>query len=183
VQRTVSFRLDAWLADPGRKPLVLRGVRQVGKTWLVRDLAERSGRSLVEVNFERAPALKSHFASNDPQHILGELSLAMGKLLCDGWSRNPRLLPASRMAECEQPPNSLPRVAAHDRAWLDAATGGPRAISIFEHGGLQTELVLLGNVAIRTGEMIHWGGPAMRATNRPEAEKYVRASYRAGWTL
>jgi predicted dehydrogenase len=106
-----------------------------------------------------------------------------GKLLCDGWSRNPRLLPASRMAEYKQPPKTLPRVAAHDRAWLDAAKGGPRASSSFEHGGLLTELVLLGNVAIRTGEKIHWDGPAMRATNCPEAEKYVRASYRSGWTL
>lgn len=78
MKRTISSRLEAWLVDPGRKPLVLRGARQVGKTWLVRDLAARSARSLAEVNFERDPGLKRHFASNDPQHILGELSLALG---------------------------------------------------------------------------------------------------------
>ena len=33
--------------------VVLLGARQVGKTWLVRDLAERSGRNLIEINFER----------------------------------------------------------------------------------------------------------------------------------
>jgi predicted AAA+ superfamily ATPase len=36
---------------------VLRGARQVGKTWLVRELAARSGRELVELNFERDPTL------------------------------------------------------------------------------------------------------------------------------
>jgi MoxR-like ATPase len=45
-----------WLAGRTRKPLVLRGARQVGKKWLVRDLASRSGRHLVEVNFEREHA-------------------------------------------------------------------------------------------------------------------------------
>ena len=77
MKRTVESRLDTWLANPARQPLVLRGARQVGKTWLVRDLAARSGRRLVEVNFERDPALKQLFSANDPRRILGELSLAL----------------------------------------------------------------------------------------------------------
>jgi hypothetical protein len=79
MNRALRNALDAWLADPGRRPLVLRGARQVGKTWLVRDLAARSGRTLVELNFERDPGLRRHFATNDPQVILGELSLALGR--------------------------------------------------------------------------------------------------------
>jgi hypothetical protein len=51
----------------------------VGKTWLVRDLAARSGRDLVELNFERDPSLKRHFVANDPRRILGELSLALNR--------------------------------------------------------------------------------------------------------
>jgi predicted AAA+ superfamily ATPase len=54
---------------------MLRGARQVGKTWLVRALAERSGRDLVEVNFERDPQLRDAFSSNDPKSIIGQLSL------------------------------------------------------------------------------------------------------------
>lgn len=49
----------------------------MGKTWLVRDLAARAGRQLIEVNFERDPALKRLFSTNDPRQILGELSLAL----------------------------------------------------------------------------------------------------------
>ena len=79
MKRSISEQLDAWLIDPDRRPLVLRGARQVGKTWLVRDLAARSGRDLVELNFERDPQQRRFFASNDPREILGELSLFLGR--------------------------------------------------------------------------------------------------------
>ncbi|MGE3166742.1 MAG: ATP-binding protein [Planctomycetota bacterium] len=78
MKRRVASDLERWIQHENRRPLVLRGARQVGKTWLVRDLAERSGRSLVELNFERDPALARWFASNDPNQILGELSLHLG---------------------------------------------------------------------------------------------------------
>ncbi|MFA6433624.1 MAG: AAA family ATPase [Elusimicrobiales bacterium] len=77
MKRTVEVRLDAWLASPDRRPLVLRGPRQVGKTWLVRELAARSGRRLVEINFERDPSLKRIFKFKDPRRVLGELYLAL----------------------------------------------------------------------------------------------------------
>jgi predicted AAA+ superfamily ATPase len=75
--RQPSSALDAWLVRPKRRPLILRGARQVGKTWLVRDLAVRSGRELVELNLERDPRSARHFLSNDPQRILADLSLVM----------------------------------------------------------------------------------------------------------
>jgi hypothetical protein len=87
------------------------------------------------------------------------------------------------MKEYKQPPKTMPRVASHDRAWIDAAKGGAPASSNFDYSGPLTELVLLGVVALRTGEKIHWDGPAMRVTNAPKAEQYVKAKFRAGWTL
>ncbi len=79
MERRISAKLDQWLASKGRRPLVLRGARQVGKTWLVRDLAQRLGRSLVEINFERDPQLSRSFADRDPRRVLAELSLAMNR--------------------------------------------------------------------------------------------------------
>lgn len=68
--RFASKALDAWLTSHNRKPMVLRGARQVGKTWLIRDLAKRQHLDLVELNFERSPTLADLFSSNNPEVIL-----------------------------------------------------------------------------------------------------------------
>lgn len=70
MQRIRTHDLENWLRSPDRKPLVIRGARQVGKTWLVRNVAQLSGRELLEVNFERNPECISVFKSNDPKTIL-----------------------------------------------------------------------------------------------------------------
>ncbi len=68
--------LDQWLQGKNRKPLVLRGARQVGKTWLVRDFAQRQGLNLVELNFERFPHMADLFAGNDPARTLQNIAAA-----------------------------------------------------------------------------------------------------------
>ena len=70
--------LEKWLAMPGRKPLVLRGARQVGKSTLVRLFAERCGRPLAEVDLERHPDLASAFARKDPAYLLNVLEALPG---------------------------------------------------------------------------------------------------------
>jgi predicted AAA+ superfamily ATPase len=86
MKRIASVELSAWLESEGRKPLIIRGARQVGKTWLVRDLARTSGLDLVEINFEQKPLAFRWFSSNDPRQILGELSLALGREVAPGKS-------------------------------------------------------------------------------------------------
>ena len=66
--------LQDWLNSHDRKPLVIRGARQVGKTWLVRRLAELQNKRLVELNFEKKPQLATLFTSNDPHEILLNIS-------------------------------------------------------------------------------------------------------------
>jgi uncharacterized protein len=70
MKRAASQHLDNWLAEKNRKPLVIRGARQVGKTWLVRDLAARHNLALIELNFERNPSLAALFNTNDPGETL-----------------------------------------------------------------------------------------------------------------
>lgn len=74
MQRILLAYLKNWLISPDRKPLVIRGARQVGKTWLVRNLAKISGKQLIELNFEKQPSHESLFTSNDPKQILLNLS-------------------------------------------------------------------------------------------------------------
>ncbi|MHC4434146.1 MAG: AAA family ATPase [Planctomycetota bacterium] len=55
--------LKDWARQDRRKPIVLRGARQVGKSYLVRLLAQECFESLVEVNFEQRPDMASLFES------------------------------------------------------------------------------------------------------------------------
>jgi len=71
--------LITWLEKPDRKPLIIRGARQVGKTWLVRHLADIQKKALIELNFEENRSLASHFSSNDPHLILKSLSSALNR--------------------------------------------------------------------------------------------------------
>ncbi len=68
--RFAAKELDNWLENHNRKPMVLRGARQVGKTWLVRDLAKRQKLKLIELNFERLPNLADLFSENNLEDIL-----------------------------------------------------------------------------------------------------------------
>jgi predicted AAA+ superfamily ATPase len=70
--------MSTWLRSPHRKPLVLRGARQVGKSFLVRELALREQRELCELNFEAKPKLKSLFDSVAPEGILNALEQEIG---------------------------------------------------------------------------------------------------------
>lgn len=65
--------LKIWLKSPNRKPLVIRGARQVGKTWLVRQVARWGNLKLIEFNFEDRKQDASLFRTNDPHVTLQEI--------------------------------------------------------------------------------------------------------------
>src|SRR3990167_8570370 len=73
--------LENWLTSQARKPLVIRGARQVGKTWLIRQFAKTMNLTLIEINFEKRPDRADLFRSNDPQQILLELSGALNQVI------------------------------------------------------------------------------------------------------
>ena len=67
--------LSEWLRKPHRKPLVMRGARQVGKSTLVRELAHHNNRFCLTLNFEKNPELTDFFTEKNPQQIMQKLSL------------------------------------------------------------------------------------------------------------
>ena len=76
--------LKEWLHRPRRKPLVLRGARQVGKSTLIELFCEsEADRDLVTVNLERHPHLAEAFATNDPATILNLVSTVSGRPVSD----------------------------------------------------------------------------------------------------
>ncbi|HIJ51866.1 MAG TPA: Gfo/Idh/MocA family oxidoreductase [Planctomycetes bacterium] len=107
-----------------------------------------------------------------------------GKLMAGVYGEGPRLIPEGRMKEYKQPAKTIPRVkGSHERDWVRACKSGRPAGADFEYSGLLTEVCLLGNVARRVDANIEWDAENMKATNLPEADKYIRTPYRKGWTL
>lgn len=80
-------------------------------------------------------------------------------------------------------PKTIARVENEDAEWLAAIKGGPKALSSFDYAGPFTEMVLLGNLAVRLGKTITWNSQRMRADNAPEADALIRTEYRQGWEL
>ena len=101
-----------------------------------------------------------------------------------------RLIPEAKSKEYGRPPRVLSRSPGHHKEWINACKGGEPAGSSFDVSGPLTEVVLLGNVALRMGKQLyekglklHYNGPKMEVTNLPEANKYIHHAYREGWTL
>lgn len=69
--------LAAWKARANRRPLLLRGARQVGKSYLVEQFGKKCFDNLVTADFERHPDLASCFKSRDPITILKQLELML----------------------------------------------------------------------------------------------------------
>jgi len=82
MQRLAEEQLVAWKDSPRRKPLVIRGARQVGKTWLVENVLANQFESFVKIDLEKRRDLHSHFAGNlEPQTILSHLELTAGRII------------------------------------------------------------------------------------------------------
>jgi predicted AAA+ superfamily ATPase len=76
--------LNEWAGRSGRKPLVIRGARQVGKSTMVRQWAVGAQLALLEVNFERNPEFREAFATQSPAQILSTLQLLTAQAIRAG---------------------------------------------------------------------------------------------------
>jgi hypothetical protein len=108
-----------------------------------------------------------------------------GKILCGGWSGPPRLIPEAKMKEYKRPEKTLKRSIGHHKEWIQACKdNNPKgALAGFEYSGPFTASLLVGNLAVRLGRRIEWDAGKMKATNAPEADKYINKSYRKGWEI
>jgi predicted dehydrogenase len=112
-----------------------------------------------------------------------------GVLRCGEYGDSPRLLPLSRHREFlrNKPPQTLERIkTSHEGNWIEACKTGGQATSNFDYAGPLTEMVTMGNLAIRpenVGKKLEWDGEKMRVTNENKANDYVQMHYRKGWSL
>jgi predicted dehydrogenase len=109
-------------------------------------------------------------------------------LMAGCYGRGPRLIPETRMKGFTPPAKTLDRVpegeGGHEQDWIRACKGGKPASSNFDYSGPLSEMVLMGNLAVRfPNRMLLWDGEGMKVTNDAEANAYVRREYREGWKL
>lgn len=76
MKRSIENFLISWLKNPKRKPLLLKGARQVGKSYIIRNTFKPLTKNYIEINFERNPEIAICFnESLDPKEILKRLEL------------------------------------------------------------------------------------------------------------
>ena len=117
-----------------------------------------------------------------------------GKITCTCYGENVRLLPDALNRSYQRPAPRIPRSAGPYQEWTAACKGGPRPGSHFERAALLTEMVQLGNVAIRHSAKVDkdlqngrpvkllWDA-ATGKTDSPEADQFLQTEYRKGWEI
>lgn len=82
MERLLISQLLKWKESHSRKPLVLEGARQVGKTWLLKEFGRKCFKDVCYINFEQSDVLGEVFAGDlSPQRIIEQLSIYNGKLI------------------------------------------------------------------------------------------------------
>lgn len=84
MRRNIEKDLKKWKDDRHRKPLLLRGARQVGKTYIVEKFARDNFSNYIEINFERKPELCQIFDTLEPKRIVTALELATNSQVVPG---------------------------------------------------------------------------------------------------
>jgi predicted dehydrogenase len=93
------------------------------------------------------------------------------------------LLPRRQYEGYQPPAPSLPRVASHHQEWVSAAKGQGKTGSNFDYASRLTESLLLGDLALRVGKDMQWDSANMRAIGCREADRFIRPTFRTGWSL
>ena len=104
MKRNAIENLKKWRDDPERKPMVLRGARQVGKTWLMKEFGRTCYENYVYFNFDEEDELKSIFAdSKNPTRIIELLSMLSGTKIIPGKT----VIIFDEIQECSEALNAL----------------------------------------------------------------------------
>lgn len=104
MRRKALQKLKEWKDDPDRKPLILKGARQVGKTWLMERFGEECYEDSFYFNFDEEEEIASIFKNNkDPLRIIELLGMIRGKKI----EPQKHLIIFDEVQECPEALNSL----------------------------------------------------------------------------
>lgn len=104
LKRKAIEQLAAWKARDDRKPMILKGARQVGKTWLMKEFGKTYYDNYVYVNFDEEDEIKSLFETNkNPYRLVELLSLIVGEKIIPEKT----LIIFDEIQECPEALNTL----------------------------------------------------------------------------
>lgn len=104
IKREIIDKLKAWKDSPRRKPLVLQGARQVGKSWVLKKFGQECYENVVYVNFDTMPGIKEDFKrTKEPHKLLKVLEMMAGRAI----SPFSTLIIFDEIQECNEALNSL----------------------------------------------------------------------------
>ncbi len=179
------------IRDPEK--IVANGVGQTSdsgptSSHIVWDFPDRPGQ----------PAFKFHWYDGGqlpPQDLYpnaeykdnGILMIGSDDTLLTNYNGGGRFKSGRRYEEFKDVPQLFPKCDEWDQChydeWFAACKGGPAALSNFNVSGPVTEVVLLGQVALRAGTPIEWDAKKMEVTNNKDANQFLKTKYRKGWKV
>lgn len=127
IRRTVISKLLAWKSSSERKPLVIQGARQTGKTWLLKKFGRDHFDDVAYFNFEKQSELAQFFeVSKDPKRIIENLTLLHGKPIIEGRS----LIIFDEIQECSSALNSLKYFYEESPGYFIACAGSLLGVAL-----------------------------------------------------
>jgi hypothetical protein len=106
-----------------------------------------------------------------------------GMITTGTYGEQTRLIPVEKMRDYQFPPEFLTRSPGHYRDWIRACKGGDPACSNFNVATPFVEWMLLGVIALRVEGKLEWDAAKLKFTNNADANKYLKPTFRKGWTL
>jgi len=125
---------------------------------------------------------------NDPESKApppdGSLFIGEKGMITTGtYGEQTRLIPVEKMKDYDFSAKYLTRSPGHYRDWIRACKGGEPSCSNFNVAAPFVEWMLLGVIALRVEGKLEWDPAKMKFTNNAEANRYLKPTFRKGWTL
>ncbi len=192
------------LAEPAEIDVKLGDIQAPGMfprgTVITYQFAERNGRAplkMIWYDGGRQPeaALLEHYGipqtfkkiNSTEKLIIGDKGVLYGDVYFK-LNGDERFLGTMKHEACRAIPETIPRAAeqgtlGHYREWAEACKGNGSTYAGFDIGAAQSEMVLLGALAVQLGKKISWDPATMTVPGEPKAAGLITPTYRPGFTV
>jgi len=153
------------------------------------DFAAKGNRPAVKVIWYDGPQRPPRPAELDADEKLPDIGAVVvgdqGKIIYGSHGAGGlRIVPDNKMEGFKTKPQRLATSPGHHKEWIAACKSGKPAGSDFSYGGPLTEIALLGTIAMQfKGRKLEWDSQGMKFANVPEANDYLKPTFREGWSL